>query len=328
MLPAASAAFAVIERAPSGKVTSILNLPDVSAIPLPTAVSPSYKVTVEPASAVPVIVRAVLLLVMLSVEEEPLSSVSARSSTVGAAGAIVSRLLPPPPLPPPPPPATAARSPTAPSPPAMPITGIPAIFPPAANRSPCSLVPLPGSVAAPALPGTCRSSASAPAGVTATMTSLPLRETEAFSTFFPVASSTIITVSSGSTGMRFSPGLSLIFLMTLPEVRTTFATKAIATFPRGLFRFAIDQAAVRVGQPRRPNKLLPGPDQGPVLCPSKNSLFVAQNAAAGIDPRKSCTDMCVSAQIASPLGLCVLSGCLARYVFAPLACNSKFRLQQ
>jgi hypothetical protein len=59
------------------------------ATPNPTA-TPSLKiVTVLPASAVPVRV-GVVMLVMLSLEDEPVSDAVARSGTDGTAGAVVS----------------------------------------------------------------------------------------------------------------------------------------------------------------------------------------------------------------------------------------------
>ena len=56
---------------------------------MPTAVVPSYSVTVAPASAVPVKVGLVTL-VMLSVVDTPLSEAASRSGAEGAAGATVS----------------------------------------------------------------------------------------------------------------------------------------------------------------------------------------------------------------------------------------------
>ena len=59
------------------------------AMPVPTAVGPSYRVTVLPASAVPVKVGLVTL-VMLSVSDTPVSDAASRSGADGAAGAMVS----------------------------------------------------------------------------------------------------------------------------------------------------------------------------------------------------------------------------------------------
>ena len=59
------------------------------ATPVPITVVPSSKVTVLPASAVPVKV-GVVTLVMLSVLDVPLSDAATRSGRVGAAGAVVS----------------------------------------------------------------------------------------------------------------------------------------------------------------------------------------------------------------------------------------------
>ena len=56
------------------------------ATPVPTTVAPSNKVTVLPASAVPVKVGLVTL-VRLSVLDKPLSEAATRSGTVGTAGA-------------------------------------------------------------------------------------------------------------------------------------------------------------------------------------------------------------------------------------------------
>ena len=56
------------------------------AMPVPTTVVPSNRVTVLPASAVPVKVGMVTL-VMLSVLDTPLSEAATRSGVAGAAGA-------------------------------------------------------------------------------------------------------------------------------------------------------------------------------------------------------------------------------------------------
>ena len=62
------------------------------AVPLASAVVPSKRVTVLPASAVPVNV-GVLTLVTLSVLEVPLSLAAVRSGAEGAAGAVVSMVM-------------------------------------------------------------------------------------------------------------------------------------------------------------------------------------------------------------------------------------------
>jgi hypothetical protein len=63
-----------------------------AAVPLPTCVFPSKIVTVLPASAVPVNV-GVVLLVILSVLDDPLSLAAVRSGVEGAAGAVVSIVM-------------------------------------------------------------------------------------------------------------------------------------------------------------------------------------------------------------------------------------------
>jgi hypothetical protein len=66
-------------------------LPEPSAVVVPSTVVPSvsYKVTAEPASAVPVSV-GVVSLVRLSVEEVPLSDAALKSGAEGVVGAIAS----------------------------------------------------------------------------------------------------------------------------------------------------------------------------------------------------------------------------------------------
>lgn len=59
------------------------------ATAVPTGVTPSYKVTVAPASALPVNV-GVVTLVILSMEDEPLSLAAVNAGAVGAAGAVLS----------------------------------------------------------------------------------------------------------------------------------------------------------------------------------------------------------------------------------------------
>ena len=86
-LPAASAALAVMLWVPSARVEAVMvHCPAIVAMPVPITVVPSNKVTVLPASAVPVKV-GVVTLVMLSVLDAPLSEAATRSGTDGAAGA-------------------------------------------------------------------------------------------------------------------------------------------------------------------------------------------------------------------------------------------------
>src|SRR5471032_2095101 len=103
-LPAASVVFALSECTPGlNRLLVMDQLPLPSATTLPSTLVPllSYSVTVEPASAVPLKV-SVVTLVMLSLFEVPLSLALARSGVDGAAGANVSKLsagvLPAPPL--------------------------------------------------------------------------------------------------------------------------------------------------------------------------------------------------------------------------------------
>ena len=89
-LPAASIALAVIERTPAASVTSRLNAPVPLAVVVPSEVVPSNSSTRASASAWPVIVRADVLLVTLSLSLDPVSSAAAKSRPVGAAGAVAS----------------------------------------------------------------------------------------------------------------------------------------------------------------------------------------------------------------------------------------------
>ena len=73
-------------------MTSRLNAPEASAVVVPSEVVPSNNSTVEPTSAVPVIVT-LCLLVRLSVDESPVSSVIIKSRPVGAAGAVASTVM-------------------------------------------------------------------------------------------------------------------------------------------------------------------------------------------------------------------------------------------
>lgn len=86
-LPAVSVALAVMLRVPAARAEVVVmdHCPAV-ATPVPTAVVPSYSVTVAPASAVPVKVGLVTS-VMLSVVDTPLSEAASRSGAEGAAGA-------------------------------------------------------------------------------------------------------------------------------------------------------------------------------------------------------------------------------------------------
>ena len=90
VLPAVSVAFAVMTCAPFDRTdVAMLQLPLPSANPVPTRVVPLYSRTVAPASAVPVKV-GVVTLVMLSVLDIPLSDAAIRSGADGATGACVS----------------------------------------------------------------------------------------------------------------------------------------------------------------------------------------------------------------------------------------------
>ena len=72
---------------PFARVDVVANQsPFTVAMPVPTCVAPSNRVIVLPASAVPVKVGLVTL-VMLSVLDTPLSEATTRSGAVGAAGA-------------------------------------------------------------------------------------------------------------------------------------------------------------------------------------------------------------------------------------------------
>ena len=85
-LPATSVAVAEMLWTPFAKddVVTMVHVPPVTT-PEPIAVAPSNRVTVLPASAVPVNV-GVTTLVMLSVLDAPLSEAASRSGVVGAAG--------------------------------------------------------------------------------------------------------------------------------------------------------------------------------------------------------------------------------------------------
>src|SRR5215472_18508508 len=88
--PATSVAVALMLRTPWLRVELVmLQLPLPSAVALPIWVAPSNSFTRLPASAVPVKV-GVVTLVMLSVLAAPESDAAIRSGVVGAAGAVVS----------------------------------------------------------------------------------------------------------------------------------------------------------------------------------------------------------------------------------------------
>ena len=90
-LRARSVAFALIAWAPAANALVVTDQsPLASAWPTPTEVAPSNSVTVALASAVPVKVGLVTL-VVLSVPDEPLSDAAARSGALGATGAGVDR---------------------------------------------------------------------------------------------------------------------------------------------------------------------------------------------------------------------------------------------
>ena len=93
-LPAASVALAVRVCAPGNRALLVMDqLPLPSAVAVPSNVEPSvsYRLTVLPASAVPVKV-GVVLLVMSSLLDTPVSLAAARSGAEGAAGARVSKV--------------------------------------------------------------------------------------------------------------------------------------------------------------------------------------------------------------------------------------------
>lgn len=89
MLPTASVAFVVRTWLPVAKVGVSVQLPAASAVVVPMSVVPSYSVTVALASAVPD-TTGVVLEVMLSVFDDPVSDEAARSGVDGMAGATVS----------------------------------------------------------------------------------------------------------------------------------------------------------------------------------------------------------------------------------------------
>ena len=89
VLPAASVAWAVMRWLPSFSLLLAMRQVPSTATALPSTVPPSYRVTVAPASAVPV-KTGMVSAVMLSLSEMPLSELALRSGTDGAAGAVVS----------------------------------------------------------------------------------------------------------------------------------------------------------------------------------------------------------------------------------------------
>ena len=90
-LPAVSVALAVTVRVPCDRGLVVIDQAPPVAMPVPSTVVPSvsYNLTVEPASAVPVKV-GVVSLVMLSVPDTPVSLAEAKSGPLGAAGAVLS----------------------------------------------------------------------------------------------------------------------------------------------------------------------------------------------------------------------------------------------
>src|SRR6202008_379171 len=97
VLPAASVAVAVIVCGPELSAELVtLQLPEPSAVAVPTCVAPSNSFTVDPTSAVPVNV-GVVTLVRLSVLDDPESEAVVRSGAEGAVGAAVSMVTDSPP---------------------------------------------------------------------------------------------------------------------------------------------------------------------------------------------------------------------------------------
>ena len=91
--PAASEARAAMLCTPSAKALEVIvQVPPAVAVALPTTVPPSSSSTSEPATAVPVKV-GVVTLVMLSVDELPLSLAAVKSGVPGAAGGVVSIVI-------------------------------------------------------------------------------------------------------------------------------------------------------------------------------------------------------------------------------------------
>src|SRR5437588_500300 len=88
-LPATSVALAVMLCVPSVRVLLASDALPLPAAALPTTIAPSKRVTVKPDVAATVNV-GVVLLVMLSVLELPLSLVAVKSGAPGATGAVLS----------------------------------------------------------------------------------------------------------------------------------------------------------------------------------------------------------------------------------------------
>src|ERR1041385_5148568 len=93
VFPAASVALAVmLAWVPSFKeLTVIPGEAKAAAVPLPICVAPSKMVTVLPASAVPVNV-GVVTLVILSLFKEPVSLAAVMANELGATGAVTSHV--------------------------------------------------------------------------------------------------------------------------------------------------------------------------------------------------------------------------------------------
>ena len=88
-LPAGSVSLAVSVCAPSARVVVVTDqVPPVPTTALPTAVGPSYRVTVSPAVAVPVIAGVVMR--VRSSPKAPVSLAGVRVNAIGAAEAVVS----------------------------------------------------------------------------------------------------------------------------------------------------------------------------------------------------------------------------------------------
>ena len=91
-LPAASVALTVMLWVPFPSVGVRDQVPSAVAAVVPSTVVPSYTVTVLSASAVPARL-GVVILVMLSVLETPVSEVAKRSGSAGRAGAVASMVI-------------------------------------------------------------------------------------------------------------------------------------------------------------------------------------------------------------------------------------------
>jgi hypothetical protein len=91
VLPAASVAIAVMLCAPWLRA-GLVTVQGEFAVVLPIGVGPANRVTVLPASAAPVKV-GVVVVVMLSLLEDPVSDAAVMSGAEGAAGAVVSIVI-------------------------------------------------------------------------------------------------------------------------------------------------------------------------------------------------------------------------------------------